>query len=349
MTPRLEVRTELGDFASAWDDLVATSALPSPFLRSWWLESVDRGHPRFLLVVDAGELLGGLALDRRRFAGIEVLTALGAGGLYPDHYDLVATPTGMEVVQSELARWLRRGPQRIVDLDGVAVGANVGAALGHARTRTVDVAPWEPLPKDFAAYLSSRPKRLRKNIRQGRRRAATHDLRWEVLRADQSAEAIAALRRLHAALFGRRSAFLPHIERFARAAGRGAARGEVEFHVYRAPAGEIVAIKIAFTVAGRISFYQGGRDPDDPRTNGLGTALLSHAVERACQRGVAEMDLLRGDEPYKHDWAAHRRPVLRMGAAYGPAAVQLERAAAGGRWLRTRAAAAIRSVPGVRR
>ena len=344
MTVRLVVQPELGDYAAPWDSLVGASRLRSPFLRSWWLEAVARGRPQFLLVVDDDELLGGLALDGRPVAGVEVLTALGAGGLYPDHYDLVTTAAARDVVAAQLARWLDRGGQRVVDLDGVAADALVGLALSGPRAVTVDVAPWHPLPESFATYLASRPKRLRANIRRGRRHAATHGLRFELLTGAQAAEGVTALHRLHAALFGRRSAFLPHIGRFARAATRGAACGEVEFYAFRDAAGDIVAVEVAFVVAGRISFYQGGRDPTDPRSRGLGTALLSHAVERACARGFDELDLLRGDEPYKREWASHERPVLRLHASYGVAGAGMERGFAGGRWIRARAAAALRSV-----
>ncbi|HQF93191.1 MAG TPA: hypothetical protein PLS46_03455, partial [Microthrixaceae bacterium] len=82
----------LGAHASAWDALVDSMPLPSPFLRSWWLAEVAIGDPRIVLVFDHGELVGGLALQRSTKAGVEVLQFLGTGPLEPDHLDLVAAP-----------------------------------------------------------------------------------------------------------------------------------------------------------------------------------------------------------------------------------------------------------------
>ncbi|MDB5113971.1 MAG: hypothetical protein JWL78_1041, partial [Chloroflexi bacterium] len=49
---QVTVRRSLGGYATAWDALVDRQPLPSPFLRSWWLEAMSAAHPRFLLVLD---------------------------------------------------------------------------------------------------------------------------------------------------------------------------------------------------------------------------------------------------------------------------------------------------------
>src|SRR5262252_9614952 len=55
----------LNGWAAQWDQLVDSSPLPSPFLRSWWLAGAGGPGRHFLLVVDGPHLLGGLALEQR--------------------------------------------------------------------------------------------------------------------------------------------------------------------------------------------------------------------------------------------------------------------------------------------
>jgi CelD/BcsL family acetyltransferase involved in cellulose biosynthesis len=45
--------------------------------------------------------------------------------------------------------------------------------------------------------------------------------------------------------------------------------------------------------------------------------MLGHAVEQALSEGLAELDLLRGREPYKHAWGAVDRPVYGRRLAPG--------------------------------
>src|SRR5499427_10934109 len=55
----------LNGWAAQWDQLVDSSPLPSPFLRSWWLTGAGGLGRHFLLVVDGAHLLGALALEQR--------------------------------------------------------------------------------------------------------------------------------------------------------------------------------------------------------------------------------------------------------------------------------------------
>ena len=77
----MEVRTRLGPLAVRWDELVDRLPLPSPFLRSWWLEHTAGRRPRFVLVMEDGALLG-----------VPRLRVMGAGALCPDHLDAVVLP-----------------------------------------------------------------------------------------------------------------------------------------------------------------------------------------------------------------------------------------------------------------
>src|SRR5215467_3446340 len=90
--PTIVAVAELGAFRAAWDTMVGSLPLPSPFLRSWWLDHASGPHPLFLLVLEGGTLLGGVALEQDRRCGVRRLSVQGGGALCPDHFDLVAEP-----------------------------------------------------------------------------------------------------------------------------------------------------------------------------------------------------------------------------------------------------------------
>jgi CelD/BcsL family acetyltransferase involved in cellulose biosynthesis len=316
--PRVVVRSRLGPLEPAWDALVERLPLPSPFLRSWWLQQAAVGIPRFVLVVDGDLLVGGLALQEERWLGIPRLRMMGAGALCPDHLDAVALPGRQQEVLAALAAWLRGPGSRVLDLEGVAAHSRLAAALpGRVRREVIDVAPWAPLPADFGDWLRTRPAGFRATLRKATRRLQQEPVAHQVVQGTAVQAALDTLRRLHGARWGERSRFLAAYERFAAASRAGALRGEVAFHQLVAGE-EVVATLSCFEVAGRVSLYQSGR-LSEHRWRNAATVLLVKVVEDACRRGLAEVDLLRGDEPYKRNLAAATRELLRLQAAHGAA------------------------------
>lgn len=114
---RTEVRASLGELGVAWDALVDASPLPSPFLRSWWLEAGAGPEPRFVLVMDGDALVGGLALEEDRVLGVPRLREMGPL-LGADHLDLVAAPGRADQVVGALADWFASRRPLLVDLVG---------------------------------------------------------------------------------------------------------------------------------------------------------------------------------------------------------------------------------------
>ncbi|MBV6507781.1 MAG: hypothetical protein JJLCMIEE_00839 [Acidimicrobiales bacterium] len=324
---QLLVVPELGHRAAAWDELAAAGHLPSPFLRSWWLERMPAGDPVFVLLVERSRLVGGAAFQRRRRLGLELIEMLGQGPLAPDHLDLVCEPDRETSVFYAVRRWLDRPGGRLIDLQGLAEGARlVPAVPGRGAVTQMEVAPYAELSPSFPEYLSARPGRLRNTVARGRRRLEREGVHHRRVggqtggaetSATQIDRALSALRRLHEARWKEHSSFLSCWEPFAAAVRLGARDGEVVFHEL-VHDDTVIATEVEFDVAGRVSFYQAGRS-DDRRWRGAGTALKSHVVEWACKTGRREFDLLRGDEPYKGDWATGRRRLWRVRRARGAA------------------------------
>jgi CelD/BcsL family acetyltransferase involved in cellulose biosynthesis len=69
---------------------------------------------------------------------------------------------------------------------------------------------------------------------------------------------------------------------------------------------------------GRIAYYIGGFEPAWARFS-PGRLLLLHLFEDALQKGVTEIDFLRGVEGYKYDWGAQNRSTHRVTIEYGGA------------------------------
>jgi CelD/BcsL family acetyltransferase involved in cellulose biosynthesis len=313
---RILVRPHLEQWADQWDTLVEQLPLPSPFLRSWWLEATAGPRPRFVLVVAGDMLLGGLALDEDRRFGLPLLRLMGTGPLCPDHLDLVARRAHEATVVRAIASWLGRPGWRVLDLEGVVADSRLRPALpGRVHEQFLDVAPWTPLPDDPADLAANRSANFRANLKKATRRLEADGVTHRTARPGDVEAALESLRRLHGRQWGERSQFLASFERFAAASRAGAGRGEALFH--ELVAGDtVIATVSCFEVAGRSSLYQSGRLVDRRWRNST-TVLLARAVEDACQRGLAEVDFLRGAEPYKRNFATDERHLLRLRAAKG--------------------------------
>jgi CelD/BcsL family acetyltransferase involved in cellulose biosynthesis len=307
----------LNGWAAQWDQLVDSSPLPSPFLRSWWLTGVGGAGRHFLLAVDGAHLLGGLALEERH--PMLSVRMMGDGPLCPDHLDLLAAPGYEEAVISLLRDWLCRPGERLFDLTSIRAGSRLIEALpGRVRrTPMVVVAPFTPLPDSPEAYRATLSSQFRKNLRVAAKRLTAEGVTHQTTRGRAVLQRLDTLRELHQSQWGSRSGFLPVFDRFAAGFAAGCAADEVAVHELGND-NLVVATVTAFEVAGRVSLYQSAR-LTDRRWRDVTTVLLAAIIDDACARGFSEVDFLRGDEPYKGRFAPNHREMLRLVAGKGVA------------------------------
>jgi CelD/BcsL family acetyltransferase involved in cellulose biosynthesis len=304
----------LNGWAAQWDQLVDASPLPSPFLRSWWLTGAGGPGRQFLLIVDGAHLLGGLAVENRH--PMLSVRMMGDGSLCPDHLDLLAAPGHEAAVVSLLRDWLCRPGGRLLDLKGIRAGSRLIEALpGHARCEATAVAPFTPLPDSPEAYRATLPSQFRRNLRASANRLAAEGVTHQTFRGQAVPARLGVLRDLHQSQWGNRSRFLPIFDRFAAGFAGGCAADEVAVHELRNDS-LVVATVTAFEVAGRVSLYQSAR-LTDRRWRDATTVLLAAILDDACARGFAEVDFLRGDEPYKGRFAPNHREMVRLVAGKG--------------------------------
>ena len=349
----LEVVGELGALSTDWDDVVERMEQPSPFLRSWWLDGAAAGTPAIVVVHRGSSLIGGAAFELDRLGRgpitVERVRCLGQGPLAPDHLDVVAAPADVADVLDAVLAWLRGSGPRVVDLDGLADGGALAGSLSdHVASRTA--APFASLTGGIDGYLAARPGKLRSTIGRTTRRleregstlttvtgpAASAD-EADIVRAEAE-RALRDLHRLHDQRWSDESGFLDAWDRFVAVATTGIERGEVRIHEVTTAGGEVVATELDLVLGDVVAFYQAGRRTER-EWRGAGTALRAWILRNAADSGAAEYDLLRGDEPYKADWAGARREVVRVRFGVGP----LGRAVATGAdlWRRARQTATI--------
>ncbi|MHB1139475.1 MAG: GNAT family N-acetyltransferase [Microthrixaceae bacterium] len=317
---RLQLRGRLGPLAPEWDELVDRHVLPSPFLKSWWLSHAGGGSTTFLCVLDDERLVGGAAFEVDRLGpgplGVERVRVVGHGALAPDHLDLLAEPAVARAVRELVLDWLRRPGSRLIDLDGLAADGALGAAFAaHELER--HGAPYAVLPATGGEYLAGRPGKLRSTITRTRKRFDREGVQLRRVGPDDIDRALDTLAELHDQRWSEASRFLRAWPRFREAAAAGARSGEVVVTELVAASGEVVATELDLLAGRRAAFYQAGRRIER-EWRGCGSVLRAGLVDAFCEDGVIEYDLLRGDEPYKSDWAAARREVVHCRFGVGP-------------------------------
>ena len=314
MTLRLLAVHQLGRWTAPWDQLVDASPLPTPFLRSWWLTATAGPRTHIMLAVQDGQLLGGLALDGGRLLGRPCWRMCGAGPLCPDHLDLLAAPGYENAVATAVQAWLSRPGARILDLAGVRADSPLRMILpAPVSCEALAVAPWASLPADPGSYLAARPAGFRKTLRKATARMAAAGASHRAHRGASAVRSLERLRQMHCAQWGSRSRFLPSFDRFAAACCLGAEADEVAVHEL-ATQDALIATMATFEVAGRLSLYQSARLTDF-QWRDVTLVLLAAVISDACTRGFTEVDFLRGDEPYKSNFARQQRELLRLRAA----------------------------------
>ncbi|MGB3410493.1 MAG: GNAT family N-acetyltransferase [Microthrixaceae bacterium] len=325
LRPALPVKvvSRLGPLARAWDQLVDEQPLPSPFLKSWWIENVAVGKIEILYFLDGEDLVGGAAFEVDRMGrgrlGVERVRSVGQGVLAPDHLDVIASPERRSEVLAATLEWLHRPGSRVVDLAGVSAQGSLGRALSTHEIERIS-APFASLPAEPSAYFAGLPGQMRSTIKRGRNRFAKQGVtssRVPATDIDQIERALDSLAELHDGRWSEESSFLEAFEHFRAAALSGSANGEVLIHTLGSSETGVVAIEVDLIAGSRACFYQAGRRTER-EWRGCGTVLRADLIALICDEGRTEYDMLRGNESYKADWATGERDLLRCRFGVGP-------------------------------
>jgi len=323
---------------------------------TWWRHFGSGKTLQILLVKDRsrGEVIGiapcyqhlrpaapGITLRR--------IGLLGTRHADPDFLDLILAPGREAEALTALAQFWsdRRHLWDILELGDVAETSpylpQIREVLGGRFTwaeRPSMVCPYIELPGSFEEYLDTlTPKKRKKTRYETKRLRKLEQLEWvdgfSVAEADHE---LACLFQLHEARFRTKHTGKACASDFSgeevRAFHRDLASALAEqdqlrwYALRHGP--DFIACLYLFKHLDSVFLYQMGISPEW-RSWSLGVVLIAHAIEDSIREGAREFHFLRGDEPYKRDWAKQTRTTRTLTCASGSLKGRLWIA-----WLRTK-------------
>jgi CelD/BcsL family acetyltransferase involved in cellulose biosynthesis len=320
--PRLELRVltserELDALRMEWGSLWERCPWATPFQApEWqlpWWRHLGGGTLR-VLTLRHGSRLVGLApffIHGARGAPRE-LSLMGIG--HSDYEDILLDPAiapiGMRQLVGSLAEWGSEWDTAV--LHDVRAGSPLLEAVGipalRVEVRPSSVCPVVPLPETRDELEGRVTPRHRRKLHLSRNRIArSGGARFEVATTESWAELLEWLFRLHEARWRSRGESGVTADERVRRMHREIVPAFLVRGVLRLAAlrlrGMIAAVFYGFAWRGRLYCYLSGIDLG-LQYYSPGTALLRFVIERAIDEGMREVDLLRGQEPYKYLWGA---------------------------------------------
>jgi CelD/BcsL family acetyltransferase involved in cellulose biosynthesis len=310
-------RDEVAVAAPAWEALLPRSscnrALGGPTWFAAWLDAFDEYAPYVVVARRAGEVVGVFPL---------VITPEGDAVLSPcnwtDYNDAVVAGDDRRVAAGMLA-WALPGatPYRRLILRRVRHDSCLAGAVARLRGGDAFSGPasltqasrYIDLSGGYERYLAGRSKTFRRSLAKARRRAEGAGLVVRELspRHDPAEDLAAAFLAVHLPRFGKKSCFYPdrtrHFLKWVLPALFVA--GHVRaFGVFAGP--RPAALDLCLLASNGLALWNGGFTADIAEFS-PGTLLLDHEAWQAASDGLAELDLLRGEQEWKGRWATGRR------------------------------------------
>ena len=329
---KLEVTDSIEELELEWSALAlaAGNLFGTPEWVRAWQECF--GSPNGLRLVSArdddGSLLGvvPLVVDRRGPLRIARFAGYGVGDILGPVVDPSVPGLARAVLNASLERavtgWDVFFGERMRENGGW--GSDPGDTVVRAEANpTVNLTDWP----DWEAFLSSRSRKLRQEIRHDQRVLANeHGMIIHRVAADDDLmqAALDGLFRLHELRFGQQSALLPHVAFHRCFAAVARDRGWLRLWTLEVD-GTAVASRYDFSYGDAYYAYNGGRDPTWARGS-VGLVLRAHTMEAAFLEGVSDYRFLRGDEPYKQRFGTtddRLVSIARAGSWLGRRAISL--------------------------
>lgn len=334
---RVDVITDDSSFArlaEPWTALAATGPLGFFSGFTWqyeWWKALGEGRRLRLLVAREGNRVEGvMPLFEEERDGIRRLAFIGSGAGGSDYLDAPSRNTETRTELLHAAVELGADVLELEDLETNAPLLSEARNFAHARGGAVRVEPrypcrFIPIDRSWDSFLATMGRRENLQRRQkwfGRQPGFRIECRTE---PEETPAFLARFLRLHAErwrsdggsqAFAHRGLAAFHSRVLWRMAERDALRMWTLW-----VAGEAVAVAYGFEHRRRSLYYQSGFLPAWS-TRSAGLVLFAEFVKDAFDRGQVEVDLLRGDEPYKAEWTQRSRqtaslvwPLTRRGRA----------------------------------
>jgi CelD/BcsL family acetyltransferase involved in cellulose biosynthesis len=316
---RVEITDDIAELAPEWSRLAwrTGNVFATPEWADSWCRYFLDARPLRLFAFRNGTGRLVAVLPTYVFANrpLHVLRLVGHGP--GDELGPVCDPADRMAVGRALRRGLRDAGADLLLAEHVAREPAWSALTGGVLLRSGANPVIRVAEPDWQAFVATRSRRLRKELRRAERRLA----RDPALRVRDGVSAaldedLTALFELHAARWnGGESKFGNHRDFHRDFAHAAAERGWLRL-VFLEAAGRTVAATYGFRYGHVELDYQGGRDPG--WTGGSpGSLLLGWMVREAFEAGISEYRLLRGGERYKLRLATHDAGLETFAVASG--------------------------------
>jgi len=315
-------------------NLLGSSAIETVFLThdwlaSWLVELCPEAELHVLTAWDGDQLaaalplFGSQAIERGRHWML-----MGTGTLTPNHLDIIAAPAVREraregfvtMLLEESVDWdMLEFDKLPADSETADLLAQAFGGTGLATTCAVSaICPFCDLPATYEAYVASRKKQIRKEIRRAYRWLEEQPGVRVLARAETESQAIGALARLeqlHQARWagkGYPGAFAdPRVVRFHERMVRAALKTDSARIYTLSDADEIVAVSYNYRIGSGVQGYLSSFDPLWAEMR-PGVLLRSYVIEQSLAEKAARIDFLEGTEQYKASWSTGQRENLRL-------------------------------------
>lgn len=314
--------SEVEALAGEWDALLERSPCNRAFSSfAWYAAALRLAEPAspFVVVARRGGVLAGVLPLALAADGVAAFP-----GELSDYNDIVAEAGDADahVGLLEHARGCARGGER-VELKCLRRDSNCLRALQRMKPgeglepllkgRRVPC-PYVRLAGGYDAYLASRSRKFRSNIRRSRRRAEAGGVRVRELHPEEfpPASLPESFLSLHLGRFAARSLFNSAAHQsFVRGALPGLfERGRVRaFALFERD--RMLGVHLSMKGARSLCSWNAGFLPEAQPWS-PGKLLFDEQIRIACAEGLEEFDLLRGGEPYKEEWATDVREICQL-------------------------------------
>ncbi|MFQ5829502.1 MAG: GNAT family N-acetyltransferase [Candidatus Methylomirabilia bacterium] len=309
---------------STWNDLLARSATPVPFLswqwQSLWWEAFAQGRPLTILHVSGanGRVVGLLPLYETAASVWQIV-----GGVdISDYLDLLAARGHEEEIWSALLHH-RAADTSAWELHCIRADSPTASLVPHlapaaglsVTVQCEDRCPLLTLPESWEAYLNGLSGKARHELRRKLRRL---EREWPDATVTSHASpdgldaAMTAFLTLHRRSKTGKARFMDErMEGFFRNVATAlASRGWLRLW-FLEHQGAAVAAYFCLEFEDSVGLYNSGFDPAQAALS-PGVMLLSHVIRDAIDRRLAHFDFLRGEEPYKYSFGPVPQDVLNV-------------------------------------
>lgn len=308
--PRIERIERLEDAAEDFDRLAEEGRnlfATWDWMAAWWRHfGGGRELATFAVRDAAGRTIGLLPAYVASRRPVPTLRFIGHGPF--DWLGPVCAARDVPQVARALDRALRDGTLGADLLVGEQLAAEQrwGALLGGSVVAR-DASPVLSFSGDFEAWLASRSRNFRDQVRRRERKLArAHTLEYRLCTSEEDLDRdLDTLLRLHGARWegdGDETSFTTDDRAFHREVALAALRrGRLRLWTLDLD-GRPAASWLGYRFAGTEWYYQSGRDPE-LESGSVGFVLLAHTVRTALDDGISQYRLLRGGEEYKSRFA----------------------------------------------